>query len=91
VTNRARPARRDIVPASSFLDNIKEKVRQGHTFWLTSPMSAYRVDVIQNGWRRRGTALLTFDSGKEPELSSGRPHVGRGGCRSIHANSLVGY
>ena len=33
------------------------------------------VDVNENGWLGRGAALPTFDSGKEPELSSGRPHV----------------
>ena len=87
-TKRANRARRDIVPASSFLVSIAEKVRQGHPFWLTSPISANMVGVIQKGWRRRGPTLPSLDSGKEPELSSGRPHVGRGSRRSLQANPL---
>jgi hypothetical protein len=77
------------VPVSSFLDNINEKVRQGHPFWLTWAKSAYTVDVNQNGWLRRGAALPTLDSGKEPEPRSGRPHVERGSSRSLQTNSLA--
>src|ERR1700689_2782206 len=44
-TFRAKRARRDTVPASSFLDNIKEKARQHHPFWLTWAKSVYTVDV----------------------------------------------
>jgi hypothetical protein len=89
VTRRAKPVRRDIVPASSFLDNIKEKVRQGHPFWLTSPMSDYKFDVIQNGWRGHGTALPSNGKSEEPKLGSGRAHVVRGGCRNVQANPLA--
>ena len=87
-TRRAKRAQTYIAPASSFLDNIKEKVRQGHPFWLTSPISANMVDVIQKGWRLRGPTLPSLGSGKEPELSSGRPHVGRGSRRSLQTNPL---
>ena len=44
-------------PASSFLDNIKEKVRQRHPFCLTSHISAIMVDVIRKGWRRHVPAF----------------------------------
>jgi len=87
-TKRAKRARTYIAPASSFLDNIKEKVRQGHPFWLTSSLSAIMVDVIQNGWQLSGPALPTLDGGKEPGPSSGRPHVERGSRRGLQTNPL---
>jgi hypothetical protein len=87
-TKRAKPAQTYTALASSFIDNIKEKVRQCHPFWLTSPISAIIADVIQNGWQSSGAALPTFDSGKEPELSSGRPHVARGSRRSLQTNPM---
>ena len=65
-TYRAKPARTYTVPASSFLDNIEEKVRQGHPFWLTSSMSAIIVDVIQKGWRQ-WLSITSLDIGPEPE------------------------
>jgi hypothetical protein len=88
VTKRAKPAQTYTAPESSFLANIAQKVRQGHTFWLTSPLSAYKVEVNQKGCPERGAALPTFDSGKEPELSSGRPHVDRGSLRSLQTNPM---
>ena len=87
-TKRAKHAQTYIVPASSFLDNIKEKVRQGHPFWLTSTIAANMVDVIRKGWRTSGSAFPSLDSGKEPEPSSGRPHVERGSRRSFQTNPM---
>ena len=87
-TSRAKLLRRGIAPVSSFLDNIKEKVRQGHTFWLTWAKSAHMVEVSQKGCLRRGAAFPTFDSGKEPEPRSGRPYVRRGSHRSLQTNPV---
>ena len=87
-TKRAKHAQTYIVPASSFLDNIKEKVRQGHPFWLTSTIAANMVDVIRKGWRTSGSAFPSLDSGKEPEPSSGRPHVERGSRRNLQTNPM---
>ena len=87
-TNRAKRAQTYTAPMSSFLDNIKEKVRQCHLFWLTSPMSPYTAEVNQKGCLTRGSTLPSFDSGKEPEPSSGRPHVERGSRRSLQTNPL---
>jgi hypothetical protein len=89
VTKRAKPAQTYTAPASSFLDIIKEKVWQGHPFWLTSPISAYRVDVIQNGWRFGVTTFPSNGKSKEPELSSGCSHVARGSGRSLQTNPLA--
>jgi hypothetical protein len=88
VTRRAKLSRRDIVPASSFLDNIKEKERQGHPFWLTSTISAYKVDVIQKGWRFGVPTLPINGESKEPELSSGCSHVAGGSLRNLQENPM---
>src|ERR1035438_3116920 len=53
-TKKAKRAPPCIVPVSSKLDNIKEKVRQCQPLWLTSPISAIIADVILKGWRRHG-------------------------------------
>jgi hypothetical protein len=89
VTKRAKPAQTYIAPVSSFLDNIKEKVRQRHPFWLTSPIAANMIDVIQNGWHHSVSAFPPFDSGADPEFGSGRSHVDRRGRRSLPPNPLV--
>ena len=41
------------------------------------------VDVIEKDGVRRGPAFPSLDSGTDPELGSGRPHVGRGSRRSL--------
>ena len=56
-TKPAKRAQTYIAPVSSFLDNIKENIRQRHPFWLTSPISSIMVDVIRKGWRRYVTAF----------------------------------
>jgi hypothetical protein len=89
VTSRAKRVRPYTVPASSFLDNIGENVCKGHPFWLTWTKLANIVEVNQKGWLGRGAALPTFDSGKEPELSSGSPHVDRGSRRNVQTNPLA--
>src|SRR5271165_5426409 len=88
-TYRAKRARLCIAPVSSFLDNIKEKVRQRHPFWLTSSISSIMVGVIQNGWRSSVSAFPSLDSGADPELGSGRSHVDRGSRRSLQTNPMV--
>jgi hypothetical protein len=88
-TRRAKRVRPYTVPASSFLANVAEKVCQGHTFWLTWAKSSDMVEVNQKGWLERAAAFPTLDSGKEPELSSGRPHVGRGSRRSLQTSPLA--
>jgi hypothetical protein len=86
-TRRAKRAPLCIAPVSSFLDNIKEKVRQRHPFWLTSSLSAIMVGVIQNGWRQDGSTLPTFNSSADPELGSGRSHVERGSGGGLPSKS----
>ena len=88
-TKRAKRAQTYTAPASSFLDNIKEKVCQCHPFWLTPSISAIMVDVIQNGWRFGVPTLPSNGKSKEPQLSSGCSHVAGGSHGSLQTNSMV--
>ena len=87
-TKKAKRAPPCIVPVSSVLDNIKEKVSSSHPLWLTSPISAIIADVIQKGWRRHGTTLPSLRSGPHAQPRQGRAHERRGSPRRLPHDPL---